>query len=471
MKQPVTDKIIFSPLSKRQVEASFTGGTITSDGGGLLLKHIEYKFGFIKQFSQCFTDYRDTEKIEHTLLTLLRQRIFGIALGYEDVNDHDTLRNDPLLATMVEVDDPTGQSRLRERDKGKALASKSTLNRLELADPAKVEKDRYKKITYDQEKIDRYFIDQFVTTQTQIPDEIILDLDATDDPLHGNQEGRFFHGYYMHYCYLPLYIFCGHSLLCARLRTADCDAAAGSTQEIERIVNQIRQHWPDVRIIIRGDSGFCREELMAWCEHNNVDYVLGLAKNARLKRKVARAMELARQKYLKTEKAARVFIDFPYKTLKSWSRKRRVIGKAEYLHKGENPRFIVTSLSSKHISPKALYEKTYCARGDMENRIKEQQLSLFADRTSCTKMRANQLRLWFSAVAYQFFECIRRFGLVNTIMHKAQVDTIRLKLLKIGAVVRISVRRVVIALSSAYPYKHIFNTVMKNLKQCQILRC
>src|SRR2546426_9791609 len=380
----------FHPLSQREVVARFDGGSITSDGGGLLLREVERRTGILRQFASCFMDHRDPRFIEHRVLELVGQRVYGLALGYEDLNDHDELRRDPLLATLVGKRDPTGAHRVRDRDVGKALAGKSTLNRLELTTADAGPASRYKKIVIDGAAVDRLLVNVFLHAFQQAPAQIILDLDATDDPLHGNQEGRFFHGYYGHYCYLPLYIFCGEFLLVARLRPSNIDASAGSLEELQRIVKQIRAVWPQVRILVRGDSGFCREELMVWCEAESVDYGLGLAKNERLKAEIKKDLRKAKQQYHETGRAARFFREFYYRTRKSWSRRRRVVAKAEHLEKGENPRFVVTSLTAEEWPAPALYEELYCARGEMENRIKEQ-LMLFADRTSTAYLRSNQL--------------------------------------------------------------------------------
>ena len=454
----------FYPLLKREVVAKFDGGTITSDAGALLLREVDRATSIIRQFSSCFTDYRDPRLIEHSVSELVGQRVYGLSLGYEDLNDHDDLRSDPLLATLVGKIDPTGEDRERERDRGKPLAGKSTLNRLELTPADANRKSRYKKILIDGDAVDRFFVDAFLQAHAEPPRRIVLDFDATDDPLHGEQEGRFFHGYYREYCYLPLYVFCGETLLCARLRPSNIDASAGTVEELERIVAQIREKWPEVEIVIRGDSGFARDAIMTWCEENNVDYVLGLAKNERLKREIAEELEAAEHEYKRTGEAARVFKDFRYQTLDSWRRERRVIGKAEYLSMGSNPRFVVTSISPEDIDAKTLYEKEYCARGNMENRIKEQQLDLFADRTSTSLMRSNQIRLWFSSVAYTLLEALRRLGLEGTEFERAQCGTIRLKLLKIGAQVRISVRRILVSMASGYPYVSLFAEVYRKLR-------
>jgi len=349
------------------------------------------------------------------------------------------------------------------------LAGKSTLNRLELTGEAVSEEERYKKIAMDQAAVDRLLVDVFLQAHREPPQEIVLDLDATDDPVHGNQEGRFFHGYYGRYCYLPLYIFCRDFLLGARLRPSNIDASAGSREELERIVTQIRQAWPEVKITLRGDAGFCREELMVWCEQNRVNYVLGLAKNERLKAAIAPDLEQAAAAYAATGQAARVFQEFTYQTRESWSRARRVIAKAEHLEKGSNPRFVVTSLSPQVWEARALYEELYCARGEMENRIKEQ-LSLFADRTSTAFLRSNQVRLYFSSVAYLLVEALRRLGLAGTEWAHAQCDTLRLKLLKIGALIRITVRKVWVSLAEGYPYAGLFAQVYARLRALP-LRC
>ncbi len=453
----------FHGVKGREVVTRFDGGMITSDAGAMLLREVERRTGILKSFAACFRDFRKPELIEHPLPRLLAQRVYGVALGYEDLNDHDQLRADPLLALLAEAEDLTGASRRNERDRGKALAGKSTLNRLELTPADAGPGSRYKKIVYDALKLEMLFVDVFLDAPRSPPREIVLDLDATDDPLHGHQEGRFFHGYYGEYCYLPLYIFCGDELLCAKLRPANIDASAGALEEVQRIVWRIRARWPEVKITLRADSGFCREPLMAWCEAEGCAYVFGLAKNSRLLEELAPELEEAQGRYRQSGQAARVFKDFIYRTRESWSRERRVVGKAEHLDKGANPRFIVTNLPSADWDARALYEDLYCARGNMENRIKEQQLYLFADRTSTATMRANQLRLWFSSVAYLLIQALRRLGLQGTDLERAQCDTIRLKLFKIGALIRITARKVWLSLAEAYPYRETFAAVYRAL--------
>ncbi len=461
----------FHAIGNREVVGKFDGGNITSDAGGLLLRETEKRTGILSGFARCFEDLRDPDLIEHTVEELVSQRVYGLALGYEDLNDHDDLRRDPLLAVLVGKEDPEGESRIRQQDRGKAMAGKSTLNRLELtpAEPTVAEL-RYKKIIMKPEAIDRLLVEVFLQSHAEPPEEIVLDVDATDDPLYGNQEGRFFHGYYMNYCYLPLYIFCGEFLLCARLRPSNIDASEGTVEELERIVGQIRNRWPGVKIIVRGDSGFCRDRIMTWCEGRQIDYVFGLAKNERLKAMITAELEQARQLYEDTRKAARVFKDFRYETRESWSRERRVVAKAEYLDKGANPRFVVTSIDLQVIDGQTLYERLYCARGEMENRIKEQQLWLFADRTSAGRMRANQLRLYISSIAYVLMQALRRLGLQGTEMAAAQCNTIRLKLFKVGAQVKVTVRKVWVSLAGGYPYAGLFKRVYDNLLALP-LRC
>ena len=432
----------FAAHFSRRVEASFTAGQVSSDGGVLLLRQADRKIGLLDRVASCFTDRRSPVFVQHQLSEMLAQRIYGLALGYEDLNDHEQLRHDPLMGVLA------GRRKLEA-----PLAGKSTLNRLELPGGSK----RYHKIDYEPEKIDALLVDVFIESHAQPPEQIVLDLDATDIPLYGHQPERFFHGYYDDYCYVPLYIFAGDQLLCARLRPSNVDGAAGALDEVKRIVTRLRAKWPTVRIVLRGDSGFCREELMAWCEadENRVDYLFGLARNSRLQKIVGKQMHEAKLEHAATGKAARVFTEFDYQTRKSWARPRRVVAKAEYLDKGENPRFVVTSLIADQWAARELYEKFYCQRGEMENRIKEQ-MCLFAYRLSTEEMKGNQLRLYLSALAYTLVEALRRLALKGTEWAEAQVDTIRLKLFKIGALVRISARRVWLEMNSFYPWKHIY---------------
>lgn len=457
--------IEFLDLGRRQVVADFQGGHITSDGGALLLREVDAKLGLLDRLAACFTDHRDPDQIEFPVALLLKQRIFGLSLGYEDLNDHDRLRHDPLLATLVGVDDPLGEHRRDPADRGKALAGKSTLNRLELTAVGATADSRYKKTVANLEAMAALLPEVYIHQQTQAPTRIVLDLDATDDPVHGEQLGRFFHGYYGHYCFLPLYIFAGDHPLAAVLRPADLDAAAGCIPHLERIVTRLRHEWPDVEIVLRGDSGFCREWLMRWCEERRIDYVFGLAKNKRLLRILGQEMHEAKEESLRTGASVRSFKDFDFRTQKSWGRSRRVVGKAEHLKGNKaNPRFVVTTLSAEVFDAKTLYEVEYCGRGTMENRIKEQQLFLFADRLSCETMRANQLRLYFSTFAYVLLRALREHGLKATLLAAAQCDTIRLKLFKIGAVVRVSVRRVLVSLSESYPWRTTYEAVLRTLR-------
>jgi len=484
----IPDVFGFEAVKGRDVVAAFDGGAITSDAGGLLLGATERALKMVDRLARCFVDRRSQAQVEHSVATLVGQRIFGIALGYEDLNDHETLRHDPLMAVLA------GKLKSRRADCA-AVAGKSTLNRLELSKP---EPSRYHKISYDAAAVERLFVDLFLDAHRTAPRQITLDLDATDDPLHGEQEGRFFHGYYKSYCYLPLYIFCGRHLLCAKLRRSSIDASAGSVDEVARIVAQIRGRWPEVRILLRADSGFTRDDLMTWCEQNDVDYLFGLAKNNRLIAEIAAELAEAAEENRQTGKPARRFKDFRYRTRKSWSRQRRVVGKAEWmipsiaesegatksrrkkksirvgdldlatLEGRANPRFVVTSLRGDQYQARALYEKLYCARGEMENRIKECQLDLFADRTSTRTMRANQLRLWLSAMAYVLISALRRIALATTRFADATCGTIRLKLFKIGAQVRISVRRVKFSMASAFPYTDVFRTAWAALDSAAI---
>ncbi len=435
------DQLEFQGFRKQKIIVKHDAEISSSDGGLLLLREVEYKYSIIKQLSNCFGDNRNPSYVQHSLKTLLTQRIFGLVLGYEDLNDHDQWRSDPLLALACGI------------DTDKIAAGKSTLNRLELGKEITEEYGaRYNKISWDDEQIEDLFIKLFLDNYKDIGNPMVLDFDATDDPLHGDQEGKFFHGYYDSYCYLPLYVFCGEYLLAAKLRTSSRDGSDGTVEILEKMIPMIRERFPDIQIIVRGDSGFCREKIMCFCEDNNLDYIFGLARNKRLHRAIAGNLKRAKALYDRTDEAQRIFCELKYKTRKSWSRTRRVVGKAEYLRKGENPRFVVTSLPILQWPGKELYEDLYCARGDMENRIKEQQLYLFADRTSTAWMSSNQLRLWFSSFAYMFFVLLRTEALTHTDLKKAQAVTLRLKILKVAAIVKVSTRRILIRLPSAYPY-------------------
>lgn len=443
----------FEACGKREIVARFDGGTISSDGGAFLLRQTDQRLNLLPRLAACFLDGRNQEQVEHSIAEMLAQRIYGLALGYEDLNDHEQLRNDPVFGILA------GREELE-----RPLAGKSTLNRMELGTGIN---SRYKKITFWKEAIDELLVNVFVESCQKAPEEIILDMDTTDLPLHGKQEGRFFHGYYDSYCYLPLYVFCGEHVLCARLREANHDAAFGCLQEIRRIIAQIRVAWPEVKIILRGDSGFCRNELMSWCENNGVDYVFGMARNRKLRRIIGAQMHEATAVWEQTGRPARVFSEFPYQTKKTkkggWDRARRVVAKAEHIDGKENPRFVVTSLTSEAWAGQALYEKLYCARGDMENRIKEQ-FSLFADRVSTETMRANQMRLYLSTMAYILVSGLRRVGLKATELAEAQVSTIRTKLLKIGAQIRVTVRKVWVSMASSYPWQDLYRQVWMNLR-------
>jgi len=443
----------FASVEGRKVVAAFDAGPVTSDAGALLLGATDRAIGMMKRFASCFDDLRRPDLIEHEVVTLVGQRVFGIALGYEDLNDHDELRHDPIMAVLA------GKLEARREDCA-PMAGKSTLNRLELS---KLEPTRYHKISHNPIAIKRLLVDLFLEAHEQAPNEIILDLDATDDPVHGEQEGRFFHGYYDCYCYLPLYIFCGRHLLAAKLRRASVDAAAGSVEEVARIVAHIRRKWPRVRIVLRADSGFARDELMAWCEAKGVHFVFGLAQNDRLNAEIASELEAVKEKSERTGKPARRFKEFKWRTRKSWSRGRRVVAKAEWTNGDANPRFVVTSLKRDECKPRYLYERVYCARGDMENRIKECQLDLYADRTSAATTRANQLRLWFASMAYVLLCALRRIGLDQTHFANATCGSIRLKLLKIGALVQFSVRRIKVGMASACPAADVWGQAARRL--------
>ena len=431
--------LAFSRVSRRKVHADFRGGTLTSDGGALLLREVDRRLGLIDQFADCLTDPRDPAKIQHDQRTMLAQRIFGIALGYEDLNDHNQLRHDPLFSVLAE----------QAPEAGAALASAPTLCRLE---------NRVARQTLA--KLSGVFVEQFIASFDKPPAELVLDFDPTDVPLHGSQERRFFHGYYDHYCFLPLYVFCGQQLLVAYLRPSNIDAALHARAVLRLLVNRLRKAWPEVRILFRGDSGFARWKLMRWCENNRVDYVIGLARNEVLKRMAEPFMDAAETEYQKTWRKVRNFHDLAY-AAETWDRERRVIAKAERLPEGPNLRFVVTSLTDQ--CPHCVYDGTYVLRGDMENRIKEQQLMLFANRASCHSFLANQFRLLLSSAAYVLVETLRRTTLAGTELATAQVNTIRLKLFKVAARVVISVRRVVLHLSTAYPLQVIFRQIQHRL--------
>jgi hypothetical protein len=440
-----------SDSGARQIVAEFSGGTITSDAGSLLLKETDQKMNLLTRFAQCFSDRRSPLLIEHTLEQMLRQRVYGLALGYEDLNDHEQLRLDPLLGVMAGKAEPGTD----------LLAGKSTLNRMELGTGTP---SRYKKITFWRDSVDELLVDLFLEAHPTAPARIVLDIDTTDMALHGNQEDKFYHGYYKHYCYLPLYIFCGDHVLCARLRPSSIGPAVGSRKEVQRIVKQIRQRWPDVEIILRGDSGFCADELLSWCEENGVDYVVGVARNQRLEGLIEGALAEAKQQFEATQQPARSFVEFEHKTLQgAWNKDRRVVAKAEHIHGKANPRFVVTSLQAERWDKQSLYEELYCGRGDMENRIKEQ-FVLFADRVSVATMRGNQLRIYLSVIAYTLMNGLRRLGLKATTMATAQVGTIRLKVLKIGAMIQVTVRKVWVRMASSYPYQSLYSQVLQQLR-------
>ncbi len=461
-------EIEFQGLENRRVIADFEGGYVTSDAGLLLLRETDLRFRILKEAAKAFQDKRNPDLIEHTVEELLRQRVLGIAAGYEDLNDHDRLRHDPLMALVAGKGDPTGSGRRRKRDRGKACAGKSTLNRLELsADLPVHQAARYHKITYNPQILDELLVEHMLSSYREVPDEIVLDLDATDDPLHGCQEMAFFHGYYGNYCYLPLYIFCGDFLLCARLRPSNQDASAGWEREIPRIIAQIRKRWPKTRIILRADSGFARDLLMTWCEQNGLLYAFGLARNERLQAELSGEMAAAEKQSKECNESVRCWKDFQYRTRKSWRCSRRVIGKAEWLiGTGEgkpNPRFVVTNIDRDRLAAQPLYEKLYCERGEMENRIKEQQQDLFADRTSTGFLASNQLRLYLSSLAYLIINAMRWSALRSTSMAQATAGTIRAHLIKAGAVIRISVRRVLVSISTGWPAQELFRKVAGHL--------
>jgi hypothetical protein len=469
-------KFLFQDLDSRKVEVDFGGGYLSSDGGAVILRELEARTGLIKDLAGCFNDGRDQRFVEHSVESLLAQRLHGLVLGYCDLNDHDELRRDPLHGLIAGKSDPLGQDRILERDKGKALAGHATLNRLELS--AEALDERYRKIAPEPEKIEALLIERAVKAVPRKVREIVLDFDATDDPLHGAQEGAYFNGYYRHYCYLPLYCFCGNIPLWAQLRDCKRDASDGTVEALEKIIPTIRQRFgKKLRIMVRADSAFARESIMAWCEQNGLYYCFGLARNRRLEHLIEQKMARARERAILCAGTASEFVEFDYQTRSSWTKSRRVIGKAEILPKGDNPRFIVTNLpldgwgqqaQAARFVPQALYKKFYCARGDMENRIKEQQLDLFADRTSTHWMAPNQLRLWFSAFAHLLISTLRACVLAGTELEQATIGQIRLKLFKIAARLRVSVRRIHIELCSAYPLKALFAKLHQRLSRLRL---
>ncbi|RPJ23384.1 MAG: IS1380 family transposase [Planctomycetaceae bacterium] len=434
----ITEPLLFSSLKRQKIQADFRGGRLTSDGGAVLLRQVDRWLGLIDAINACIPDPRHRVSTVHSQRTLLAQRIFGIALGYEDLNDHQSLRQDPLFQILSE----------RGVRADLPLASPPTLCRLE----NRVDRKALGKIA-------ELFVETFIGSATAAPEELILDFDPTNDPVHGNQEQRFFHGYYDQYCFLPLYVFCGSQLLVAYLRPANIDGTLHSRAILKLLVKRFRRQWPNVRIVFRGDSGFCRWKLMRWCDQHDVGYIIGLARNAVLERLARPWTQTSATQFAQTQQKQRLFGQFVYGA-ETWDRPRRVIVKAEHLEQGPNSRFVVTNLAGE---PQALYDDLYCQRGDAENRIKEQQLGLFADRTSCHDFVANQCRVLLSAAAYILLDTLRREALARTELAQAQVDTIRLKLLKIGARVVCSVRRVVIHLAQGYPLKDLFTQILSRL--------
>ena len=437
-----TQTLLFSSLGSKKIHADFNGGSLTSDAGAVLVREVDRRIGLIEAIDRCIPDPRHPFFVVHDQKTMLAQRIFGIALGYEDLNDHQSLRNDPLFQIISE----------RGIKDDLPLASPPTLCRLE----NRVDRKALVAIA-------KVYVDSFITSYKEPPKELILDFDATDDQVHGNQDRRFFHGYYDHYCFLPLYVFCGDQLLVSYLRPADIDGAKHSRAILKLLVERIRQAWPNVRIIFRGDSGFCRWRLMRWCDLHNVGYIIGLARNAVLERMSQQWTDKSKAQFEQMHQKQRLFGEFNY-AADTWDRQRRVIVKAEHLQLGENTRFIVTNLTGES---QRLYDDVYCQRGEAENRIKEQQLGLFADRTSCHDFVANQFRVLLSAAAYILMDTLRREGLGDTELARAQVGTIRLKVLKIGARIVCSVRRIVLHLAGGYPLKELFARVLARLR-CQI---
>lgn len=463
MTECTTEKLIFEGVGRRRVEADFSGGQVSSDGGVLLVREADRRIGLSERMAECFVDYRDSKQVEHSVKELIRQRVYALVLGYEDVNDHELLSRDPLLATVIGKRDPQGNNRRSSKHRGVAAASASTLSRIDRTAEDANSKSRYEKVVCDFDKLRSCFVQTFIKSHQRAPERLVLDVDPTDIQLHGNQEQKFYHGYYGHYCYLPMYLFCGDYPLSVKLRPSNIDGSLGVVQFLQPVVEQIREAFPQVHLIIRADSGFCREELMAWCEHNGIDYVLGMAKNVRLQNALSKSLERARRQYLRTGQTARYFAEFRYQTHSTWTRVRRVVGKAEHMDKGANPRFVVTSLLARQYEKRYLYEQLYCARGEMENRIKEQ-LDLFADRASCHRFRGNEIRLWWSMAAHLLVVVLRQDALRDTHLEKAQAPTLRTRLFKVGAVLSVSVRRVYVRLSSAFPLQQLFVLILQRLR-------
>ncbi len=458
------DQIQLNRLAGRQVTAQFDGGAITSDAGVLLVRELEDRHDIVSRLAECFEDHRDPDYIEHSLEELLRQRIFGLVLGYEDLDDHDDLRRDFAVASACGKDEPDGSGRRQEADQGQPLAGSSTLHRLEMGAEESAPEDRYHKILCDLQRLRWTLVDLWLDQYSSPPGRVVIDLDATDVPLHGDQEEKFFHGYDGHYCYLPLYVFAGFWLLGSLLRFSGQDASADSLDRLHLVVATIRERWPETEILIRGDSGFARERIMGWCEEWDVDYVLGLAQNSRLRERIEEAMDEAEATFEETGEPIREFREFRYETLDSWSKKRRVVAKVEYINGGRNPRFVVTSLDRRDVCGKAVYETIYCQRGEAENRIKECQLDLFAGRTSSRWMDVNQLRVYFSSAAYLLVCLLRRIGLRGTQWAQAQAERIRSDLLKIGAQIRVTTRRVWFHLASGFPHQTEFGDIAERIR-------
>lgn len=457
-------KLTLPSLGRRSVEVDFSAGQVSSDGGGLLLREVDRRLNLTGRLAACFVDFRNPELIEHSVKQMVAQRTYGLALGYEDLNDHEAIGRDPLLAALVGKTDPKGEQRRHKKDRGHPLASASTLGRIERSREDASPQARYDKVVCDFDKVADVFVELFIESVREEPQVLVLDLDPSDIELHGQQEQRFYHGYYREHCYLPMYLFCGEYPLAVKLRPSNIDGALGADDLLMRVIPKLRQRWPKVQLIVRGDSGFCREWLMRWCEINEVDYVFGIARNARLESAVKKQMEQARRAYWQTRKPARRFRSFWYRTLKGWTRRRRVVGKAEYLQKGANPRFVVTSLPASEYEKRYLYEEVYCARGEMENRIKEEQLDLFGDRASAHRFRGNELRAYLSAAAHWLMVGLRQHALIGTKLAHAQASTLRVRLLKIGALIEVSVRRVYVRLSSAFTMQDIFKIALRRLR-------